>query len=73
MKQYIPGIVLCLAIAVPSWILGKLFPVIGGPVFAILTGMTLAPILKSKNFFLQEWPLLQKKFFNPLSFFWDSA
>ncbi len=61
MKQYIPGIVLCLAIAVPSWILGKLFPVIGGPVFAILTGMTLAPILKSKKFFSPGVAFTSKK------------
>ena len=29
------GILLCLAIAVPSWFLGQLLPVVGGPVFAI--------------------------------------
>ena len=29
----------CLAIAVPSWLLGKLVPVIGGPVFSIVIGM----------------------------------
>lgn len=34
-----PGIILCLAISIPCWILGRLFPVIGGPVFAILAGM----------------------------------
>lgn len=38
-KQNAPGIALCLAIAVPCWMLGKIFPVIGGPVFAILAGM----------------------------------
>ena len=33
---------MCLAIAVPSWLLGKLVPVIGGPVFSILIGMLIA-------------------------------
>ena len=33
------GILLCLAIAVPSWFLGKAFPIIGGAVIAILAGM----------------------------------
>ena len=32
----------CLAIAVPSWLLGKLVPVIGGPVFSIVIGMVIA-------------------------------
>ena len=32
----------CLAIAIPSWLLGKLLPVIGGPVFSIVIGMVIA-------------------------------
>lgn len=43
------GILLCLAIAVPSWYLGKLFPVIGGAVIAIIAGMVLALFLKNKK------------------------
>lgn len=38
----LPGIAVCLAIAVPSWLLGKLVPVIGGPVISILLGMVIA-------------------------------
>ena len=38
-KKNWSGILLCLGIAVPSWILGKIFPVIGGAVIAIITGM----------------------------------
>ena len=41
-KKYGPGLGLCLALAVPSWLLGKAFPVVGGPVFAILLGMAVA-------------------------------
>lgn len=43
------GILFCLCIAVPSWLLGKLAPVIGGPVFAIIAGMILALIVKDKT------------------------
>ena len=34
-----PGIALALAIAIPSWFLGKAVPIIGGAVFAILLGL----------------------------------
>ena len=40
------GILLCTALAVPACILGKLFPIIGGPVFAIIAGMIFAPFVK---------------------------
>ncbi len=36
------GVALALAIAVPAWLLGKRFEVVGGPVFAILMGMAVA-------------------------------
>ncbi|WP_324822662.1 YeiH family protein [Sinanaerobacter sp. ZZT-01] len=39
MKKQSFGILLCFALAVPAWILGRLFPIIGGPVFGILIGM----------------------------------
>ncbi len=35
----LPGILLCLAIATPAWLLGKTVPLIGGPVFGIVFGM----------------------------------
>ncbi len=41
-KKTIPGLILVAAIALPAWILGKLVPIIGGPVFGILIGMLLA-------------------------------
>lgn len=43
------GILLCFVIAVVCWLLGKQFPIIGGPVFAILAGMVLTIILKDKS------------------------
>ena len=49
MKKNWKGLLLCLAIALPSWFLGKALPVIGGPVFAILLGMAVTLILKDKT------------------------
>lgn len=49
-KQLIPGLLLCLVIAVPSHFLGKQFPVIGGPVIAIIAGMILTLFIREKNF-----------------------
>lgn len=43
------GILLCLAIAVPSWLLGKLFPIVGGAIIAILAGMLITLLLKDKK------------------------
>ena len=36
------GVLFALVVAVPAWLLGKQFEVVGGPVFAILIGMMLA-------------------------------
>lgn len=49
LKKNGPGLAFCLAIAIPAWFLGKLFPVVGGPVFAILAGMALTLVLKNKT------------------------
>ncbi|MDO5147151.1 MAG: YeiH family protein [Eubacteriales bacterium] len=43
------GFLLCLVIAVPSWWLGKEFPIIGGPVIAIVLGMILTLFIKDKS------------------------
>ena len=43
------GILLCLVIAVPSWFLGKAFPIIGGAVIAILAGMVVTLLLRDKS------------------------
>lgn len=39
------GVLFAFAIAVPAWLLGKQFELIGGPVFAILIGMVLALVV----------------------------
>ena len=43
------GLAFCLLLAVPSWFLGKMFPIIGGAVIAILAGMVIAVFMKTKN------------------------
>ena len=48
MKKTAPGLLVCLALAVPSWLLGRVFPVVGGPVFAILMGMLVALAIGQK-------------------------
>lgn len=48
-KKNAAGLLLCLAIAVPSWFLGQAVPVIGGPVFAILIGMVITLVLTKKE------------------------
>ena len=40
-----PGILLCLLIAVPAWILGNVWPIVGSPVFGILMGMLITLLL----------------------------
>lgn len=45
------GLLLCLVIAVPSWFAGLAFPVIGGPVIAIILGMIVTLFIKDKSAF----------------------
>ena len=60
-KKNAPGLLLCFAVAVPSWFLGQSFPVIGGPVFAILAGMVLTLIMTKKDAFLPGVNYTSKK------------
>lgn len=48
-NKYGKGILVCLLIAIPSWIIGKMFPVIGGAVIAILAGMIIAMFWNDKQ------------------------
>lgn len=49
LKNVVPGIGVCAAIAVPCWFLGEALPVVGGPVFAILAGMAIALLWKQPS------------------------
>lgn len=60
-RQNGKGLLLCLLLAVPASLLGKQFPIIGGPVFAILGGMTFAPFVKKKESFAPGVKYTSKK------------
>lgn len=64
MKKFILGILLCLAIAVPSWLIVMFVPaleVIGAPVIAIIAGMILSLIIKKKDAFTYGIAFTSKK------------
>ena len=67
------GLLLCLLIAVPAWALGKLVPVVGGPVFAILTGMLIALPWKRKERVQPGITFTPKKSCRPLWYCSDSV
>lgn len=48
-KKNWKGMLVCICIAVPSWFLGRMFPVVGGPVIAILAGMIITLFIKDKK------------------------
>ncbi len=48
-KRNWSGILVCFLIAVPSWMLGKMFPVIGGAIIAIIAGMIIALFWSNKG------------------------
>lgn len=49
MRELLKGIGLCLVIALPAWLLGKQFPVIGGPVIGMLSGILMAELVSKKS------------------------
>lgn len=50
MNEKIRGIVLCLVLTIPAYLLGKLVPIIGGAVFAIILGLIIGNITDKKNY-----------------------
>lgn len=60
-KKNYKGIIFCLAIAVPASLLGKKFPVIGGAVIAILSGMLIGAFFKDKGDFAPGIKFTSKK------------
>lgn len=48
-KEIILGLIICFLLAIPSFILGNLFPIIGGPIIAIILGMIIAIFWKDKG------------------------
>lgn len=50
-KKNWTGIILCFCIAIPAWFLGRLIPLVGGPVFAILIGMIVTYAIRKRDSF----------------------
>lgn len=49
LQKNFKGIAVCLFIAIPCWFLGHSFPLVGGPVFGILSGMLITLFIKDKS------------------------
>jgi uncharacterized integral membrane protein (TIGR00698 family) len=47
LRRNAPGVLVCLCVCLPAWFLGLLFPIVGGPVFAILIGMLVGFLWKT--------------------------
>ncbi|MCQ2554690.1 MAG: YeiH family protein [Clostridia bacterium] len=60
-SENIKGLLLCLLIAVPSWLLGKKFPIIGGAVISIILGMIVTVFFKDKKGFEKGIKFTSKK------------
>lgn len=54
MSKKIKGIIFCFIMAIPAWYLGKLLPIIGGPVFSIIIGIIISLIIKDRKNVYQE-------------------
>lgn len=51
MRKNISGLIYCTVIAIIAWYLGKIFPLVGGPVIAIILGMILARFPHRKSLY----------------------
>lgn len=61
MKENIKGLLLCILIALPAWIIGRNFPVVGGPVISIVLGMIVTQFIKDKSSYSNGIKFASKK------------
>ena len=70
-QKTLPGILLCAVLAIPCWLLGQQFHLVGSPIFAIILGIimgTISPLGSEKRQVL-VLDLHPKRFYNgPLSY-----
>lgn len=59
-KKNYQGLLLCLLIGIIAWLPWKKFPIVGGPVFAILLGLIIA-LFPRKNYFQSGITFTSKK------------
>ncbi|MDD6920646.1 MAG: putative sulfate exporter family transporter [Eubacteriales bacterium] len=55
------GIIFCAICVIPCWLLGNMFPIIGAPIIAILSGMIIAIFVKDKGIFATGIKYTSKK------------
>ena len=60
-KRIWPGLLLCLILSIPGYLLGRIFPVVWGPVFAILIGMLISTGLHDRERFQAGIAFTSKK------------
>ncbi|MBC3803027.1 putative sulfate exporter family transporter [Acetobacterium fimetarium] len=60
-KQNWQGFFLCLVIAMPAWLLGKNYPLIGGPIIAIILGMIASLFIRNRSRFDSGIRFVSKK------------
>ena len=60
-KRIWPGLLLCLILSIPGYLLGRIFPVVGGPVFAMLIGMLISTGLHDRERFQAGIAFTSKK------------
>lgn len=60
-NRTIPGFLLCLALALPAWQLGRWIPVVGAPVFAIFIGLFLGIVVKNMENYREGILVVSKK------------
>lgn len=49
LQQTAPGVALAFLIALPSWFLGRIVPIVGAPIFAIVIGMALSFLRRPRS------------------------
>ena len=60
-KESLPGISISILISLIAWYLGKLFPIIGGPVIGLFIGLLLASLPINQKKFLVGMQFTSKK------------
>ena len=61
LKKLAPGLLLCIFLSIPSYLIGSVFPLIGGPVFAILFGMIASACLRDTSHYQAGISFTSKK------------
>ena len=74
-QKTLPGILLCAVLAIPCWLLGLEFHLIGSPIFAIILGIIIGSIFTSwkREKLVPASASHLKRFYNGLLFYWALA